>query len=174
MVCSSDRASPPRVRVDTRRVPAARLDRKVLRRLCTALVRGEGVEEPCALNVTLVGDAEIARLNARHRGIDGPTDVLSFPLHPPSTGTERDGGSPIQVFVSPPGCPRELGDVVVSYPRAVAQAKEYGHAPEREIAYLISHGLLHILGHDHETDDGRALMREREEAALAQVGLART
>jgi probable rRNA maturation factor len=61
----------------------------------------------------------------------------------------------------------------VSYPRAVAQADEYGHAVERELAYLVVHGVLHILGHDHERPEEQAIMRAREEAALAVVGLTR-
>ena len=95
--------------------------------------------------------------------IDRPTDVLSFAL---ADGTDE--------FALPPGVPRELGDVVVSYPRAVAQAEEYGHSVERELAYLVVHGVLHILGHDHELPAEQAAMRAREEAALALVGLART
>jgi len=63
--------------------------------------------------------------------------------------------------------------VIVSYPRAVAQAEEYGHSVERELAYLIVHGILHIMGHDHEVPDEQAVMREREEAAMIAVGLTR-
>lgn len=88
--------------------------------------------------------------------------MLSFPL-------VDDSGS----FALPPGLPRELGDVIVSYPRAVAQAEEYGHPVERELTYLIVHGVLHILGHDHEQPGEQAVMREREEAAMAAVGLTR-
>ena len=126
------------------------------------------------VTVHLVLDAEIARLNARHRGIDRATDVLSFPLDVPPTvaglAGDRLGG---RAFVAPPGEPRELGDIVISYPRVLAQAAEYGHSVERELGYLVAHGLLHILGHDHEEAEERAVMRAREEAALAAVGLVR-
>jgi probable rRNA maturation factor len=115
------------------------------------------------LTLTLVDDDEIHQLNRQHRDVDRPTDVLSFPL---MDGTDS--------FALPPGVPRELGDVVVSYPRAVAQAEEYGHSVERELAYLVVHGVLHILGHDHEVPAERSVMRAREEAALAVVGLLRT
>lgn len=115
------------------------------------------------LTVTLVDDEEIREINRQHRQIDRPTDVLSFPL---IDGTDA--------FALPLGVPRELGDVVVSYPRAVAQAEEYGHSVERELAYLVIHGVLHILGHDHEIPSEQAVMRAREEAALAAVGLVRT
>lgn len=116
------------------------------------------------LSLHLVDDAEIARLNRRHRGIDRPTDVLSFSLVDPCVE---------QSFVLPPGEVRELGDVVISYPRVVSQAAEYGHSVERELAYLMVHGLLHVLGYDHEVESEQRDMRAREEAALAQVGLTR-
>ena len=108
----------------------------------------------------LVSDATIQALNAEHRAIDARTDVLSFPIH----------GSG---FVTPPAEPVNLGDVVVSYPRAVEQAAEYGHSVEREIAYLVAHGVLHIIGYDHEIDADQAIMRQREEAALEPLGYTR-
>jgi probable rRNA maturation factor len=123
----------------------------------------EGISGDVILTVTFLDDAEIRTINAEHRGIDRPTDVLSFSLV----------DEPDPSFVLPAGEPRELGDVVLSYPRAVSQAEEYGHSVEREVAYLTVHGLLHILGYDHEADDERAAMREREEAALLTVGLTR-
>ena len=156
------------LRFDTRGLPLAGLDRSTIRRLCAAVLRGEGVAERCAVGVSLVDDDEIARLNGHHRGLHGATDVLSFPLDAP---TAARGEQP--AFVVPSRRRRELGDVVVSVPRVLVQAREYGHSPRRELAYLITHGLLHILGHDHEDEADRAIMREREEAALAEVGLTR-
>ena len=87
------------------------------------------------LTVVLVGDDAIAALNRDHRGVEGPTDVLSYPLHEPD-----DVGMP-QV--------RALGDVVVSLDTAKRQAREQGHAPWREVLLLAAHGLLHLLGFDH-------------------------
>jgi probable rRNA maturation factor len=150
------------LRFHVRRKSGARPDRAALRKVCAAALAGEGVTGPVILTLTLVDDDEIRAINREHRRIDRPTDVLSFPL---IDGT--DG------FALPPGAPRELGDVVVSYPRAVAQAEEYGHPVERELAYLVVHGVLHILGHDHEIPAEQAVMRAREEAALAVVGLVR-
>lgn len=151
------------LRFHVRRKSGARPDRRTLRRVCAAALAGEDVGGPVVLTLTLVDDDEIREINRRHRQIDRPTDVLSFPL---IDGT--DG------FALPPGVPRELGDVVVSYPRAVAQAEEYGHSVERELAYLVVHGVLHILGHDHEVPAEQAVMRAREEAALSTVGLVRS
>ncbi len=136
----------------------------MLRDVCRAVLRGEGVRGPVALTIHLVDETAIARLNARHRRLATPTDVLSFPLVPSADADE---------FVLPPGASDDLGDVVISYPRALAQAEEYGHAPERELGYLAAHGLLHILGHDHEEVMERVRMRQREEAALTSVGLTR-
>jgi probable rRNA maturation factor len=112
------------------------------------------------LSLHLVSDAAIRTLNASHRQNDAATDVLSFPLYEPD-------------FVLPPGQPIALGDVVVSYPRAAAQASEYGHSVERELAYLVAHGVLHVLGYDHEEEKDRRVMRQREEEALTPLGFTR-
>lgn len=132
----------------------------------TALVRSIVLRErpddgPMSIALHFVSDAGIQQLNADHRALDRPTDVLSFPLI---------GGD----FVMPPGEPIALGDVVISYPRAVAQADEYGHSTEREVAYLVAHGVLHILGYDHEDPADQQVMRQREEAALEPLGFTRT
>jgi probable rRNA maturation factor len=112
------------------------------------------------LGLHLVDDESIQALNAEHRAKDAPTDVLSFPL------LSAD-------FVVPPGEPLHLGDVVVSYPRAVAQADEYGHSVDREVAYLVAHGVLHVLGYDHEVEHEQKLMRQKEEEALQPLGFTR-
>ncbi|MCA1646832.1 MAG: rRNA maturation RNase YbeY [Chloroflexi bacterium] len=115
------------------------------------------------IGLHLVGDATIRALNAEHRGLDAHTDVLSFPL------LDRDEMD----FVVPPGQATQLGDVVVSHPRAVEQALEFGHSTDREIGYLVAHGVLHILGYDHEAEPERSRMRQREEEALAPLGFIR-
>jgi probable rRNA maturation factor len=112
------------------------------------------------LGVHLVGAETIQALNLEHRGKDAVTDVLSFPLW----STE---------FVVPAGEPVHLGDVVVCYSRAVEQAHEYGHSVEREVAYLVAHGVLHILGYDHEAPAEFEVMRSKEEEALQPLGYAR-
>lgn len=153
------------LRFHVRRKSGARPDRRRIKAACATALAGEGVSGPVVLTITLVDDDEIRQVNLQHRNIDKATDVLSFPL------IDEADGAP--VFALPPGVPRELGDVIVSYPRAVAQAEEYGHSVERELAYLIVHGVLHIMGHDHEAPDEQALMRAREEAAMIAVGLTR-
>jgi probable rRNA maturation factor len=113
------------------------------------------------IGLHLVTDESIRVLKREHLGVDAATDVLSFPLQ------ANDG------FVIAPDTPKNLGDVVVSYPTAQRQAHEFGHSVERELAYLVAHGVLHILGYDHETDADRGAMREREEEALQPLGFTR-
>jgi probable rRNA maturation factor len=115
------------------------------------------------LSLHVVTDETIRELNHEHRAKDAHTDVLSFPLHDPSG----------MRFVLPPGHPINLGDVVVSYPRAVEQARDYGHSTARELGYLVAHGVLHILGFDHEDEADRRRMRQAEEEALVPFGLTR-
>lgn len=115
------------------------------------------------ITLHLVGDSTIRALNAEHRGLDAHTDVLSFPLLVHA----------LDDFVLPANTPTNLGDVVVSYPRAVEQAIEYGHSTQREVAYLVAHGVLHVLGYDHEEDADRTRMRQLEEEALQPLGFAR-
>jgi probable rRNA maturation factor len=115
------------------------------------------------LALHFVDDDEIRSLNKEHLGKDSHTDVLSFPLHDPNG----------MRFVLPPDAPANLGDVVVSIPRAQEQAREFGHSVERELGYLVAHGVLHMLGYDHEEEAERRRMRQQEEAALAPLGLTR-
>jgi probable rRNA maturation factor len=115
------------------------------------------------IGLHLVSDVALRALNAEHRGQDVHTDVLSFPLIDP------DGMD----FVVPADQPTNLGDVVVSHPRAVEQAIEYGHSTEREIGYLVAHGVLHVLGYDHENEADQRRMRQREEKALEPLGFIR-
>ncbi|MDI3280889.1 MAG: rRNA maturation RNase YbeY [Bacillota bacterium] len=113
-------------------------------------------ELPGEVGIILTSDEEVRALNRRHRGRDAPTDVLSFPLAP-------DWRSPYLL----------LGDVVISLERAREQAREYGHSWEREVGYLAVHGLLHLFGYDHATEEERAEMRRCEEAILARLRLER-
>jgi probable rRNA maturation factor len=135
--------------------------RSLIRRVSRTTLAGSDLTGRARLSVHLVDDVEIHRINADHRGVDAPTDVLSFPQI-------EDSG-----FVTPPGESMHVGDVVLSMDRVRSQASEYGHSFEREIGYLTAHGILHCLGYDHETDAERAEMRKREEAIMAAAGLTR-
>ncbi len=135
-------------------VDAALIERVVLR-----VLKVERVRRNTEVTIVITDDEDIRGINAEHRGIDDATDVLSFPL-------ESEASS---AFVVPPGQPRNLGDIVLSFERVTAQAEEYGHSVSRELAYLVTHGMLHLLGYDHEDEAQRAAMREREELILADL-----
>jgi probable rRNA maturation factor len=118
----------------------------------------------CEVSVTLVDDAGIQELNRDYRGVDAPTDVLSF--------SQLEGAGPA-LRALPAEYPVPLGDIVVSVPRMRAQALDYGHGEARELGFLLVHGLLHLLGHDHETPEDARAMRALEEDVLAAAALTR-
>ena len=134
-----------------------RLDRAALRRLALRVLRAEGVTPPAEVGLVVSGDEVLRDLNRRYRGLDEPTDVLSFG-HDPS-------GEP---FVTPPDGVRRLGEVILSYPMAERQAQEAGRSTQEEAAHLVVHGLLHLLGYDHDDPEDERRMRAREEEYLGQ------
>ena len=122
----------------------------------------EAVRLDASLSIVITDDAEIQALNHQFRGIDAPTDVLSFGEEPPETDHKQTGFS----FVAAPEEPPYLGDVILSYPRAAEQAVEHGQSTEQELRLLIVHGVLHLLGYDHATPDQEAEMWARQAACL--------
>lgn len=137
--------------------------RLLIRRCCHAVLQLEEFEGSAEVDVSLVDNEQIHRINFEQRHIDMPTDVLSFPL--------GEGG----VYdVNPATGAYMLGDIVISLERAAAQAEEYGHSFRREVGYLTVHSMLHLLGYDHVDGGLEAVrMREKEEAVMAMVGLPR-
>ncbi|MBA2133050.1 rRNA maturation RNase YbeY [Capillibacterium thermochitinicola] len=126
------------------------------------VLKAHGREE-AEVGITLTDEETIQQLNREWRGVDAPTDVLSFAL---------DEGEPM-----PPtgddAFPELLGDVVICVPVALRQAAEYGHSSTREILYLAVHGLLHLLGYDHQTAEEQTRMRQAEEKFLTEAGWGR-
>ena len=114
------------------------------------------------VSIVLCDDPYIHALNRDYRGKDQPTDVLSFALNEGESEQIIDG-------------PAEnlLGDIIISLDTAVCQAEEYGHSLEREIAYLTVHGMLHLLGYDHEEEADKCEMRTEEEHILELLGIKR-
>lgn len=137
--------------------------RMLIRRACIAVLKTENFNDSAEVEVSFVDDEQIAQLNSEFRGIDRSTDVLSFPLgengvydQNPATGAKM------------------LGDIVISVEHAVAQAEEYGHTFQREMAFLTVHSMLHLLGYDHVNGGIEAeTMREKEETVLIKMGLSR-
>ena len=113
-----------------------------------AAARCEGASGSISLMFT--DDAGIQSLNNAYRKLDAPTDVLSFP-------------SGEKIF---------LGDIAISLPCAERQAQEYGHGLDREVAFLVVHGMLHLLGYDHQTQDDETAMRARQREILMKAGFA--
>ncbi len=133
----------------------------IIKNCISAVLKEENISAVCEINVLVADDQTIRLINQNTRGIDKPTDVLSFPMFELQAGNPPEDWS---VYIDPDTglCP--LGDMVISYERAVSQAKEYGHSVRREIGYLTIHSMLHLLGYDH-MDEGeeKRKMREREE-----------
>lgn len=141
----------------------------LLRRVIPAALSAEGVEVPCEVDVLLTNDEGIHAINLDQRGVDAPTDVLSFPMF-----ELKPGDKPSEADADPGSGLVGLGDMVLNLDRIRSQGEEYGHGEKREAAYLAVHSVLHLLGYDH-MDDGpmKAQMRAREEAILAQLGITR-
>lgn len=128
----------------------------LLEEIGTFILRLEGQSLNCEVSLILVDNGYIQDLNLTYRGYDAPTDVLSFNLRDNATDDEED-------FI--------LGDVVVSLEKAAEQAADYGHSLEREIAFLSLHGILHLLGYDHETAEEEHEMNEKAELVLKKFKL---
>ena len=143
----------------------AALVRKTIRKA----LKMEGVCLPCEVDVLLTDDAGIHEINLEMRGIDRPTDVLSFPAFDlvPGQKPDKADADPATGLVP-------LGDMVISMEHVAAQAKEYGHSLQRELAYLVTHSVLHLLGYDH-VDEGemKEHMRSHEEAVMTALELTR-
>jgi probable rRNA maturation factor len=123
----------------------------LLKEIGEFILRLEGRSLDCEVSVILVDNSYIQDLNLTYRGLDAPTDVLSFNLQDDVTDFEADS---------------ILGDVVVSLEKAAEQAAAYGHSLKREVAFLTLHGILHLLGYDHETPEEEREMNEKAELVL--------
>lgn len=136
----------------------------LVRRAIEATLDFEQYGNTCEVSVTFTDDASIHELNKKFRGVDRPTDVLSFPLFDYEGESEEP---PVDELMG------MLGDVVLSLETAARQAEEYGHSFEREVAFLTVHSMLHLLGYDHETGEAdEADMRQRQREIMERLGLA--
>ena len=143
--------------------------RAQIRRTIRTALEAQGVDFPCEIDVLVTSDDGIHEINRELRQVDRPTDVLSFPefeLTPGQLPGPEDADPGTGLI--------PLGDMVLSMERVAAQAREYGHSKRRELSYLVTHSVLHLLGYDH-LDEGpmKAQMRAREEAIMALLGLER-
>ena len=138
---------------------AERASAAVLKDCARVTLRHQQVEGPAELTIAVTGDQAVRRLNRIYRSVDAPTDVLAF------------GDEGAEDFVVPPGAPRYLGDVLVSFQTAEAQAKRAGHPLEAELQMLTIHGVLHLLGHDHADPDQKSRMWRAQTRILGELGV---
>ena len=135
----------------------------LIRRTILETLDYEGMENDVEVSVTFTDDEGIRELNNKFRKMDKPTDVLSFPLF------DYEGEKEEPLFDE---LANNLGDIVISLERAMAQANEFGHSLEREVAFLTAHSMLHLLGYDHETsEEDEADMRRRQSEIMERLGL---
>lgn len=132
------------------------MDRKRLIEAARKSLQVEGFDKPAEISIMITDDEQIHALNRDYRGIDRPTDVLSF---------SQLEGEPI----SPEGEAVTLGDVVISIETARKQAEERGHSADDEIELLVIHGVLHLLGYDDQSDSNAAQMRKHAKAILDRI-----
>jgi probable rRNA maturation factor len=143
--------------VDVQNEAAYACDSARLQEAARAALANHDIEPDTSLSIVITDNAHIAALNLQFRGVDAPTDVLSFPADMP----------PVAI----PGEPPYLGDLVIAYPYAAAQAEREGHSLSDSLALLVVHGTLHLLGYDHDTDENRAEMWAAQDDALKILGI---
>lgn len=137
--------------------------RTLIRQCCEAALEEENIKENAEVSLTIVDNKEIREMNNEYRQKDSATDVLSFPM---SDGENFD--------IDPETDRIILGDIVISAERAKEQAKEYGHSLEREMCFLATHSMFHLLGYDHEVSkEEEKIMFEKQEKVLKKLGINR-
>jgi probable rRNA maturation factor len=122
----------------------------------------EKADPQAELSLVITSQERVRELNRNYLGRDAPTDVLAFAM----LAAEQEPS-----FVPPPDGIRHLGEVIISYPQAVIQAEKQGHSTEKEIAILVTHGVLHLLGYGDETPELRKQMQAREQVILSRLGI---
>ncbi|MFH1775282.1 MAG: rRNA maturation RNase YbeY [Chloroflexota bacterium] len=140
--------------------PEGGLEASWLRLIASQVLTAEGADTNTELGFLITGQERIRQLNQRYRGKDEPTDVLTFAMTDETDTT---------LFPTPPDGIQHLGEVIISYPQAAIQAEEHRHSVKREIAVLTIHGMLHLLGYDHEEPAGERQMRAREGELLSDL-----
>jgi probable rRNA maturation factor len=129
-----------------------------VKKIVRQVLKAEGVALPYEVSLVFTDSETVKQLNRDYRGVDEPTDVLAFYMLPQKGSDDS--------FALPPDGVTRLGEVIISYPQAAEQAKEQGHSLESELALLIIHGILHLLGYDHEKPEEESKMREMERKLL--------
>ena len=140
----------------------------LVKRAAKAALKAQGADADCVINIMLTNDDGIHAINLEQRGVDAPTDVLSFPMNELTEGAFDADACEVD-FESGKLL---LGDMVLNLQRCAQQAAEFGHGYDREVSYLTVHSVLHLLGYDHLDEGARKkAMRAREEAVMEILGL---
>lgn len=147
---------------------------EVFRKVAQAVFTAENCPYEASVNLLLTNNENIRIYNKEHRQIDKETDVLSFPnLEFEKTGDFSMAEENEADYFDPDSGELILGDIVISVDKAMEQAKEYGHSELREFAFLIAHSMFHLCGYDHMTDEEAAVMEQKQESVLTQLGFTR-
>ena len=147
---------------------------EVFRKVAQAVLAMENCPYESSVNLLLTNSENIRIYNREHRQIDKETDVLSFPnLDFEKTGDFSIAEENEADYFDPDSGELILGDIVISVDKAMEQAKEYGHSELREFAFLIAHSMFHLCGYDHMTDEEAAIMEQKQESVLTQLGFTR-
>ncbi len=148
--------------------------RLTARRVIEAALDYENCPYEAEVNLLLTDNEGIHVLNREHRGIDRPTDVLSFPMQDYETPADfsRLEETPLDSF-NPDTGELMLGDIIISVDKVAEQAEKYGHSQEREYAFLIAHSMLHLFGYDHEISDEAAVMEKKQSEILEKLQILR-
>jgi probable rRNA maturation factor len=133
------------------------IDESRLREAVGIVINQQGAPADASLTIVLTDDAEVRAFNRQYRGIDAPTDILSFPAEALPPGLDDES--------------RYLGDLVVAYPYAMAQAEDEGHPLMDSLSLLVIHGTLHLFGYDHDTSANRAVMWAAQDRALTAMNI---
>ena len=141
-------------------------EEELIRNVVETVLKEEKIIQDLEIYITLTNNDNIQKINAEHRNIDKPTDVLSFPMFEREEipNLKEENAEAIETM---------LGDIIVSVEKVREQAEEYGHSFKRELAYLVTHGMLHLLGYDHMIEEEKTVMRKREEEILAILDIQR-
>ena len=137
------------------------VDEEWVKKIAQDVLKAEGITSSYEISLVFTDSETVQQLNRDYRSVDEPTDVIAFYMLP-QKGADSS-------FVLPPDNVLRLGEVVISYPQAVEQAKEQGHPTEQELALLVIHGILHLLGYDHEQPEKEAKMRAKERELLEEI-----
>ncbi len=137
---------------------------KLIDKVVKTVLEMEEIKKNVNVYITLTNNENIKEINAEHRNIDKATDVLSFPMF------EREE---IPALKNEDELEDILGDIIVSIEKVREQAEAYGHSFQRELAYLVTHGMLHLLGYDHMIENEKVVMRKREEEILEVLDITR-